>query len=82
MGQSNQQFYKKITKPYGVSGDMFCFCHVSEEGWERRGGKGKGGCGEIFLWSCLSEYHSLVTGNKLIFFLQKQKNEGFKKIIT
>ena len=45
--QSNLQFYKKITKPYGVSGDIVCFCHVSEEGWERRGGKGEGGCGEF-----------------------------------
>ena len=39
---------KEITKPYWVSGGIFCFCHVSEEG-ERRGGKGGGGCGEIFL---------------------------------
>ena len=40
---------KKITKPYGVSGDIVFFCHVSEEGWERRGRKGEGGCGEILL---------------------------------
>ena len=41
---------KKITKPYLVSSDIFCFCHVTEEGWERRGGKGEGGCcGEILL---------------------------------
>ena len=33
---------KKNTKSYGVSGDFFCFCHESEEGWERRGGKGEG----------------------------------------
>ena len=51
----------KITKPYGaVSGDKFFFLHVSQEGWERRGGKGEGGCGKIFLCCCLSEYHSLV----------------------
>ena len=36
-------------KPYKVSGGIFYFCHVTEEGWERRGGKEEGGCGEIFL---------------------------------
>ena len=36
------------------------FWHVREEGWKRRGGKGEGSCGEIFLYSCLLEYHSLV----------------------
>ena len=33
------------------------YFHVIEEGWVRRGGKGKRGCGEIF--NCLSESHSL-----------------------
>ena len=42
---------KKITKPYKVSGGIFCYCHVTEEGWDRRGGKGEGGCGEISLSS-------------------------------
>ena len=40
---------KKITKPYLESGGIFCFCHVTEEGWEGIRGKGEGGCGEIFL---------------------------------
>ncbi len=35
---------------------------VTEERWERRGGEGEGGCGEIFLYNCLSEYHSLFPG--------------------
>ena len=35
---------KKSRNLIWVSGDIVCFCHVSEEVWERRGGKG-----EIFL---------------------------------
>ena len=55
---SNNQFYKKkITKPPKVS--IFCFFHVIEEGWVRRGEKGEGVCGEIFVYDCLPESHSL-----------------------
>ena len=35
------------------------YFNVIEEGWVRRGGKGEEGCGEIFLYNCLSESHSL-----------------------
>ena len=40
-----KQFYKNLTK-YLV---VYFVSHVTDEGWERRGGKGEGGCGEIFL---------------------------------
>ena len=46
---SKNQHYKKSQKPYKVCGSIFSFFHVTEEGWERRGGKGEGGCRENFL---------------------------------
>ena len=45
---------------------VYLVFYVTEEGWVRRGGKGEGGCGEIFLWNCLSEYHSLFPESVLI----------------
>ena len=42
--------------------EVYFVFYVIEEGWVRRGGKGKGGFGEIFLENCLSEYHSLFPG--------------------
>ena len=39
----------KITKPLEVRWGYILFFHVTEEGLVRRGGKGEGGCGEIFL---------------------------------
>ena len=50
---------QKITKPFKVWWGYIFFLYVTEEGWVRKGGKGEGGFGENFLYSCLSEYHSL-----------------------
>ena len=46
---SNNQFYKNHETFLSMVGVYFVFFHVTEEGWVRRGGKGKVGCGEIFL---------------------------------
>ena len=37
------------TKTHESIWKYILFSHVSEEGWVKRGGKGEGGCGEIFL---------------------------------
>ena len=39
---TNNSTTTKNHETYWVSGDIVCFCHVSEEEWERRGGKGEG----------------------------------------
>ena len=45
---SNNQFYIKSRNLLKYDESIFCF-YVIEEGWVRRGGKGKGGFGEIYL---------------------------------
>ncbi len=59
--RGKNQFYKKNTKVWWKF-ILFVF-HVIEEGWVRRGGKGEGGCGEIFFQHCMSECHSLFPGS-------------------
>ena len=39
----------KNHETFGSKVGVYLVFYVTEEGWVRRGGKGEGGCGEIFL---------------------------------